>query len=71
MKAKVSFRESSFVCKDTHSIVSDSILISPSQTEELEREEAKPKKKLRAPGGLLTDVEEGEGSVPPSQLVNI
>lgn len=35
--------------------------------EELEREEAKPKKKLRAPGGLLTDVEDGDGITPPNQ----
>jgi len=36
--------------------------------EELEREEAKPspKKKLRAPGGLLTDVEEGEAGHTPA-----
>ena len=39
-------------------------------TEELEREEAKPKKKLRAPGGLLTDVEDGEGIAPPNQCVS-
>lgn len=30
---------------------------------EVEREEVKPKKKLRAPGGLLTEMDEGEGIV--------